>query len=62
MRIFVDRRLLFAVFLFEPSGFQADFLLDHANPKMARPRTNSSGNLVVTVLLHENLGVGEAHG
>ena len=39
---------------------------EHANAEMARPRTNASGNLVVTVFLHENLVIimtsGEALG
>ena len=35
---------------------------EHANAKLARPRINRSRNLVVTVLLHENLAVGEALG
>ena len=33
---------------------------EHANAKLARPRTNPSGNSVVTVLLHENLVMGKA--
>ena len=33
----------------------ARYATEHANAKMACPRTNPSGNLVVTVLLHENL-------
>ena len=35
---------------------------EHANAKKARPRKNPSGNLVVTLFLHENLIIGQALG